>query len=229
MDIQPVKVKRLYLQVAQQLIQLTEEGSIVAGQRLPSERDLASEFGVSRPTIREAMIALEIAGVVEIRSGSGVYALERSGPAPPVATDQGPGPVEILEARRLIESEACALAAERISQQQLRELDALLQAIEVENEQDNTTEKADEQFHRCIVIAAGNSALATTVSWLWDLRNQSEISTRFHQRLREEGIKPIVEDHKRILEALHQRDPGGARRAMNDHLQRVIDDLLQSQ
>lgn len=229
MKIQTVKVQRLYLQVAQQLIELIDKGSIAAGQRLPSERDLAGEFGVSRPTIREAMIALEIAGVVEIRSGSGVYILERSGATSPTATDQGPGPFEILEARRLIEGEACALAAERINEQQLEELSELLQAIEKENEQDNTTEQADEQFHRCIAEAAGNSAISATISWLWDLRNQSEISTRFHNRLRAEGVKPIVADHQGILQALRDHDADAARQAMNNHLQRVIDDLLENQ
>ena len=71
--IQAIKVQRLYLQVAQQLQQLIASGEFEVGRRLPAERDLASQFGVSRPTIREAMIALEIAGLVEVRSGSGVY------------------------------------------------------------------------------------------------------------------------------------------------------------
>jgi GntR family transcriptional repressor for pyruvate dehydrogenase complex len=229
MQIQTVKVQRLYLQVAQQLIDLIDKGSIAAGQRLPSERDLAGKFGVSRPTIREAMIALEIAEVVEIRSGSGVYVLPRSDATTPSATDQGPGPFEILEARRLIESEACALAAVRISDQQLAQLGDLLQAIDKENKQANTTEQADEQFHRCIAEAAGNSAISATISWLWDLRNESEISTRFHKRLRAEGVKPIVADHKAILQALHEHDADAARKAMNNHLQRVIDDLLAHQ
>jgi GntR family transcriptional repressor for pyruvate dehydrogenase complex len=175
------------------------------------------------------MIALEIAGVVEIRSGSGVYALESRGANTPTAIDQGPGPFEILEARRVIESEACALAAERINEQQLTELNELLNAIEKENEQENATEQADEQFHRRIAEATGNSAISSTISWLWDLRNQSEISTRFHQRVRGEGIKPIVADHKRILQALREHNPEAARKAMNGHLQRVIDDLLVNQ
>ncbi|MDX1736553.1 MAG: GntR family transcriptional regulator, partial [Halioglobus sp.] len=79
MEIQAVKVQRLYLQVAQQLQQHIDAGAFAVGQRLPSERDLANQFGVSRPTIREAMIALEIAGLVEVRSGSGVYVRARSG------------------------------------------------------------------------------------------------------------------------------------------------------
>ena len=108
MEIKSVKVQRLYLQVADQLMELIRGGSLKSGERLPSERDLAEQFGVSRPTIREAMIALEIAGLVEIRSGSGVYVLEARDKSSPQVDDQGPGPFEILEARRLIEGEACA-------------------------------------------------------------------------------------------------------------------------
>tara|TARA_R110002094_G_scaffold56240_4_gene67244 strand:+ start:1153 stop:1839 length:687 start_codon:yes stop_codon:yes gene_type:complete len=226
MKIQAVKVQRLYLQVADQLRELINAGSPAPGERLPSERDLAEQFGVGRPTIREAMIALEIAGIVQIRSGSGVYVVQRAGSLSSAA-DHGAGPFEILEARLLIEGEACALAAERLSAPQLAQLDALLQEMEQENLQQTVTERADEEFHCLIAEAAGNSAIATTVRWLWKLRNESEISTHFHQRVRQEGSRPIIEDHRKIVAALKKRDPSAARRAMRKHLQRVIDSLLE--
>ena len=228
MHIQTIKVQRLYLQVAQQLQDLIEKGVFAPGNRLPSERDLAGQFGVSRPTIREAMIALEIAGAVEVRSGSGVYVLEKAGRPAQLSDTQGPGPFEILEARRLIEGEVCALAAERISEAQLLNLQSLLSDMEQENRREQATEIADEQFHNCIAEAAGNSALGGTVAWLWQLRNESEISTLFHQRVRAEGSRPIISDHRLILEALQRRDPQAAREAMVNHLQRVIDDLLEA-
>jgi GntR family transcriptional repressor for pyruvate dehydrogenase complex len=229
MQIQAVKSQRLYLQVADQLVALIRSGRLVAGDRLPAERDLAERFGVSRPTIREAMIALEIAGLVDIRSGSGVYVLDQPFQAAPVAADQGPGPFEILEARRLFEGEACALAAERVTNEQIEQLKQLLRDMERENQQQDAHEEADRQFHCLIAEAAGNSAISATVSWLWRLRNESEISQRFHQRVREEGIKPIIEDHQRIVSALEDRDPARSRRAMAAHLQRVIDNLLETQ
>ena len=227
MNIQPIKVQRLYLQVAQQLQALITEGSFAAGKRLPSERDLAEQFGVSRPTIREAMIALEIAGLVQIRSGSGVYVLEPTDKTAPVTTDQGHGPFEILEARKLIEGETCALAAQRISDEQLARLQDLLEDMAEENKQEEATEQADEQFHCLIAEAAGNSALSATIAWLWQLRNESDISTHFHQRVRREGSRPIIADHQAILRALQARDSNAAREAMANHLQRVIDDLLE--
>lgn len=235
MEIQAIKVQRLYVKVADQLQSLIGAGTFAAGTRLPSERDLAGQFGVSRPTIREAMIALEIAGLVDVRSGSGVYvseenSLQRAASTTPLITDfEEPGPFEILEARLFFEAETCALAASRISDEQLQQLGALLDAMAQENRQERATEKADEQFHRLIAQAAGNSAMSATVDWLWQLRNESPISTLFYQRVREEGDRPILADHHVILSALRARDEDASRAAMRNHLQRVIDHLLEMQ
>ena len=226
MMIDSIKVDRLYLKVAEQILDYIRAEDIEPDQRLPSERDLASQLGVSRPTVREALIALEITGSVEIRSGSGVYVIERPADSRLQAPDRGPGPFEILEARRLVESEACALAAERIGDAALEQLEALLEAMRLENQQETATEAADESFHCLIADACGNSALASTIRWLWQLRNQSEISTHFHQRIRAEGIRPIIADHEAIIGALKQHDPAAARQAMDKHLQRVIKHLL---
>lgn len=224
--IQAIKVRRLYLQVAEQLQNLIANGTYTAGARLPAERDLAERFGVSRPTIREAMIALEISGLVEVRSGSGVYVLEQAGGPARLEDSEAPGPFEILEARRLIEGETSALAAERISAEQLAELEQLLAEMERGDLPVVDAELVDQRFHCLIADASGNSALSATVAWLWQLRNESRISTRFHQRVREEGSRPIVDDHRHILRALANGDASAARIAMAAHLQRVIDSLL---
>jgi len=223
--IQEIRVQRLYVQVAQQLRGLIADGSLRAGQRLPSERDLAVQFGVSRPTIREAMIALEVAGLVEVRSGSGVYVLEQRG-SPAQVADSEPGPFEIIEARKLIEGETCALAAERITPAQLDELRALVREM-ADARHVEDAEQADQRFHCLIAEAAGNSALTAAVAWLWRLRNESEISTLFHRRVRAEGQRPIVADHEAILAALARGDGVAAREAMGRHLQRVIELLLE--
>ncbi len=225
--IQAIKVQRLYLQVAEQLRRLISDGTFSAGSRLPAERELASQFGVSRPTIREAMIALEISGLVEVRSGSGVYVLEQGDKAAPLEDSEAPGPFEILEARRLIESEACALAAARIDAAQLEALQRSLETMRQDDLPVEQAEAADQRFHCLIAEASGNSALSATVAWLWRLRNESEISTRFHHRVRSEGSRPILEDHQRILQSLRDGDAGAARAAMAGHLQRVIDNLLE--
>ncbi|MGB1141118.1 MAG: FadR/GntR family transcriptional regulator, partial [Halioglobus sp.] len=202
-------------------------GEFEKGQRLPSERDLAARFEVSRPTIREAMIALEIAGAVEVRPGSGVYVTGQGAGFKSLLDSQDPGPFEILEARMLLEGEICALAAERINDEQLARLQALLDAMAYGGREGEDAESADEAFHCLIAEASGNSALCGMVTWLWQLRNESEISTHFHRRVREEGSRPIVSDHGRILAALKKGDAKSARRAMTAHLQRVIDQLLE--
>ena len=155
----------------------------------------------------------------------GVYVLEQDDVQGGLSDESDPGPFEILEARKLIEAETCALAAQKISAAQLARLDELLQEMEQENLQEAITERADEQFHCLIAEAAGNSALGVAVAWLWQLRNESEISTHFFRRVRQEGNRPIIEDHQRILDALRARDPKASREAMRDHLQRVIDHL----
>ena len=93
MQVNAVKVRRLYLEVATQIEQQIQNGLIRPGERLPSERELASRFEVSRPTIREAMIALEIAGLVEIKTGSGIYVLTQTEIQAPSLLDDVPGPL----------------------------------------------------------------------------------------------------------------------------------------
>lgn len=220
MQIEAVKIRRLYLEVADQLSALISDGRIKSGERLPSERELATRFGVSRPTIREAMIALEIAGAVEIRTGSGIYATKQ---APELrVNDSGPGPYEILEARRIVECEAASLAAARISDKQLEELEEALTFMEVEN-QHGLSEKADREFHTIIAQASQNSAISSVVIWLWELRDNSQLSTIFHQRAREKAIHPSLNDHRLILNALRQRDPTAASNAMHHHFTGAIE------
>lgn len=225
MRIEAVKVRRLYLEVANQIENLIKSGGIEPGQRLPSERDLAQQFEVSRPTIREAMIALEIAGLVEIRTGSGIYVLPQLDNASSLSSglrDEGPGPFEILEARRLLESEIAALAAARITPTQMAEMEEALHDMEREDSEGAISEEADQRFHCILAEAAQNSALASIIRWLWELRNRSEISAVFHERVREEGIHPSAQEHRAIFEALQSRDPISARQAMVSHISNAI-------
>jgi len=117
--------RRLYEQIARKLAKSIAGGEYEMGQRLPSERELAQTFDVSRPTVREAIIALELDELVDVRLGSGVYVKNRQPPSGSEGT-KDIGPFELLEARRAIEGEACALAALRIEDKQLVQLAALI-------------------------------------------------------------------------------------------------------
>ncbi|WP_235594630.1 FadR/GntR family transcriptional regulator [Paraglaciecola hydrolytica] len=219
LQLQIIKSDRLYLKVAEQLNKLIDDGAIKPGQRFPSERELAEQLGVSRPTIREAMIALELSGVIEIRTGSGIYVTKQPRKREPELNDKGVGPFEILEIRYIIESEACALAAARITNEQIEELRKVVDEMEEEEKKPDASEKADQKFHSIIAQACQNSAIASVVEWLWDLRNESQLSTAFLQRIREEGVHPSISEHRKILQALEQRNPEKARTAMKIHIE----------
>lgn len=228
MDARAAPPKRLYEQVADQLAEKIAAGEYGVGQRLPSERDLAAAFAVSRPTIREAVIALELDGLVEVKTGSGVYVTARvPKTGSPGVTDIGP--FELLEARKGVEGEAAALAAQRITDAELKELEALVAEMEAENERDVVlSEDADRRFHMAIARATQNSAITAMVEMLWDVRHRSPQSVRFLEHVRAHGVKPIINEHAGILAALRQRDPRAARQAMRMHLANVMEGVLEA-
>ena len=221
----PLDTRKLYRQVADAIMASIKSGNFKPGTRLPSERDLAASFKVSRPTIREAMIALEIRGLVESRHGSGIYVTEHP-PSQMGADDLDIGAFELTEARRLFEGEAAALAATTITDEQLDELDAIVAEMVKENSRKQAGEMADRRFHVAIAQATRNTAIATVVENLWDIRYKSPLCRHMLERARSVGVQPLIGEHRRILAALRKRDPKAARSAMRDHLGRVIDGLL---
>ena len=217
---------RLYERVAEDLAQRIAAGEYVLGRRLPSERDLAQAYAVSRPTIREAIIALELDGLVEVRLGSGVYVTARL-PRGGAAGEMDVGPFELLEARRAIEGEACALAAVLITDEQLDDLQALVTEMQAENIRDVVmSEDADRRFHLLIASASRNSAMVAAVQMLWDARARSPQTKLLSAKAHAAGVIPRIDEHALILSALRTRSPEAARQAMRDHLTRVLDSLL---
>ena len=217
--LEPIETQdRLYVRVARRIENLVSSGEVGAGDKLPSERDLAEMLQVSRPSIREAMIALEVSGVIEVRTGSGIYVADQSRRLSSRVADEGIGPFEILEMRLLIEPETCALAAERISDDQLEQLRKIYNEMGRTNGT-SEVEAFDSQFHNLIAEASENTAIARTLSWLWLLRDQSELSRGFHRLSIEEGVYPVLDEHTAIFKALEARNPDEARKAMREHLE----------
>lgn len=218
---------RLYQQIAEKVAEIIASGEYPVGSRLPSERKLAERFNISRPTIREAIIALEIAGCVEVKAGSGVYVL--GGNSSIIAnTALDISAFEILEARLCIEGEAAALAAKSITDTELEELRSVLNLMVAENRNKNVSENADEMFHLVIAKATHNEAIMSVCQHLWNLRNNSNVSVSILDKVRSAGSRPRIDEHERILDALIRRDADGARKAMQDHLHRVVAQLLDS-
>ncbi|HQS96095.1 MAG: GntR family transcriptional regulator [Novosphingobium sp. 17-62-19] len=224
MDNQDKGKDRLYQDLARSLLEELAAGKYPVGTRMPAERDLATRYGVSRPTVREAIIALEVQGLVEVKIGSGAYVLRVPG------TDDTPGfnvsAFELTEARLLFESEAAALAATQITDDELLEIGKLVDAIAKENSNPRGTESADRAFHLAIARATRNNAIHDAVERLWDLRATSPEAALLHEKARTANVKPIVDEHSAILDALRARDPAKARAAMRQHLSQVIDSLL---
>lgn len=216
---------RLYRRVAKAMIAELQSGTYAVGDRMPAERDIAISMGVSRPVVREAMLAMEVLGLVEARLGAGTFVIRLPG-----EVDSEPeftvSPFELIEARLLIEGEAAALAARHISDEELRRLEELVAAIQQENAEENGGENADLAFHMTIARAGRNSAIARTVEQLWTLRSTSPECRLLLEQARTAHVKPVVEEHRAILTALRQRNPDAAREAMHAHLNAVLQHLL---
>lgn len=219
-----IEQDRLYKDLARKLIAELAEGRYKVGDRLPAERELAATYGVSRPMVREAMIALEVQGLVEVRIGSGAYVSALPGSA----QDNGFGitAFEITEARLHFEGEAAALAAAQISDSELDDIDRLVAEIARENLDPQGTEHADREFHLSIARATRNAAVLESIERLWALRSTSAEAALLHEKARRANIKPVVDEHAAIAAALRTRDPAAARAAMRGHLAQVLESLL---
>jgi DNA-binding FadR family transcriptional regulator len=221
------EARRLYEQIAQRLAEAISAGKYEVGQRLPSERELAQSFGVSRPTVREAIISLELDGLVDVRLGSGVYVTHREPPTGVGIKDIGP--FELLEARRAIEGESCALAALRMDEAQLARLSELIAEMRTENQHDDVvmSEDADRRFHELIAESTQNSGMVLAVQMLWEARMRSPQNRSMSRKVRARGVKPRIDEHTAIVRALKRRDPDAARAAMREHLSRVMEEQLE--
>lgn len=216
---------KLYQRVADQIEGAIRSGIHRPGSRLPAERELAEQFKVSRPTVREAVIALEIRGLVEVRHGSGVYVCENL-PTNQPAAELNVGAFELVEARLMFEGEAAALAASVMTESELDRLGHILDRMEELDPASSDELALDKQFHLAIAEGTRNSLVEQAIEHLWDLREASPLCRHMFGQARRGGINPRPEEHRKIYDALRARDPEGARSAMRAHLARVSDDLL---
>lgn len=220
------KEKRLYRRILKQMLLLIDSGEFPIGGRLPPERELAQRFGVSRPTIREAIIALEVLERVEVKTGSGVYVLAHNADSA-YGYDPSISAFELTEARALIEGETAALAATMISDQQLQKLEESLHEMADESADGNlTSEDSDKQFHAIIAEATGNKMLIEIAKNLWAIRGNSPMVHRSYQAICELDGEKRVDEHVEILQAIKDRDPLAARKAMHGHFARILDKLI---
>jgi DNA-binding FadR family transcriptional regulator len=223
MPIHSIEPRRLYRQIADQIRTLIRSREFPAGARLPPERDLARQLGVSRPSVREALIALEVEGLVEVRIGSGIYVLGPSRePEPGAAVHAALGPFELLRARWIIESECAALAAKHAKRPQIAGIAEALQQMEsVASGEHRQPLAGDRLFHMRIAEATANGALVAVVKMLWDERTGPLFTRLEHHYDSPDQWARAIAEHRVVLEAIMKHDVPGARAAMQRHLDKA--------
>jgi DNA-binding FadR family transcriptional regulator len=240
-----VEPQRLYRQIAEQLRAGMLSGEFAVGSRLPAERDLAKQLSVSRSSVREALIALEVEGWVEVRTGSGIYVLDRSKvngnkiainniaiqaintPVNGVNESENPlfsenkaewGPLELIRARRVVEGETAAIAALQAKRKDIDAMGKALRMMQTEAADGVLPLDGDRAFHTAIVQASGNEVLIDTVQSFWDSRRGPIFERLVGYFETMQSWQAAIAEHSAILEAIQAHDAAAARTAMHAHM-----------
>jgi DNA-binding FadR family transcriptional regulator len=231
-----IESRRLYQKVADQIAGLIRNGHWQVGERLPSERELAQQLRVSRPTVREAMIALELLGLVEVRTGAGIYAMISHHDASVMVMqreDPGPSPFELIAARRVIEGETAAIAARKSNQEILRGIYGAIEKMESDISKKvqfvSNREDGDRLFHSRIAAASNNSLLQSIVEQLWEGMRRPIFKAICERVRMPKNAKRAAVEHRAIYERIVAGDSEGARSAMHKHLDQVERVLLKNE
>jgi GntR family transcriptional regulator, transcriptional repressor for pyruvate dehydrogenase complex len=219
--LRPVQRPRLYEQVANQIQAWITENALRVGDRLPPERELASRLGVSRATVSQALVAMEVVGMVSVRHGDGVVLLEPAGSAKVVNAlrrhaQQLP---EIIEAREALETKLAALAADRRSESDLAAMYDALALMERDIATGGRGVEGDERFHAAVTAAGHSPLLAKLMAEISDLIRETRISSL------SQPDRPVnsLRGHRKIADAIRAGDAEAAAQAMQEHVAMVSD------
>lgn len=229
----PIPKEQLNEKLSKAIVDQILAGRLAPGQRLPPERDLARAFGVSRPSLREALGALQTLGVVETHHGSGSWisanALDVLAHHPDGVLDLGVSPVMLLEARATLEPTIASLAAQRYTNDP--ELERLLAMMNEARDWENpahrvTWSDADRWYHQRLAIHTHNSVFIAAADFTASVQAQA-----LWRRLRDDTftvpgrIPHAIEEHQRIFDAVSNGQPEDAAHAARDHLRAVRDSM----
>lgn len=223
-SLRPLARPRLYEQVTQQILTWVQETGLQVGDRLPPERELAGRLGVSRATVSQALVAMEVAGVIAVRHGDGAVLVDSSGTSKVVDALRRHAQrlPDILEAREALEGKLAGLSAVRRTEEDLARIDEAMEVMAADIEAGGRGVEGDELFHAAVTVA-GHSALLQ--------RLMGEIS-RLVRETRIESLsqpdRPLesLEGHRRIAAAIREQQPAAATAAMCEHVERVGDRAL---
>lgn len=214
-----MKKRRRFWTIVEKLEALIDQGVYSSGTRLPAERELAELYEVSRPTIREALIALEVRERVEVKTGAGVFVTHAK------KSDRQENLIsafELTQARALVEAEAAALAAITIKESELKLLKQKLADMKVPE----LADEADLRFHEIISRATRNNAIVLIINDLWRLRLTKPQIVMAYEGVCSQSVNQRLKEHTAIYEAIAKRDSVEARRAMHKHFDRLSNALF---
>lgn len=226
-----VQTKKVYMKIVEQVRDLIKEGRLKPGDKLPPEQVLAEEFGTSRPSVREALSALEILGITESRGGKGNF-IKNNFNFPLYEQkfrelEEEESPFELLEARKVVETEIVGLAAKKATEKEIATIQGSLNKMKGAVTNIPEIMEFDREFHINIARAAHNSLLFSMMIYLTDL-----LKEKLWINLKEKSWsipgrpQKYFEEHNEILKAIKNKDSKGARKRMYDHLAGVERDLL---
>ena len=217
--LEPVKKTRLYEDIVKQLIALINSGSLKPGDRLPPERDLATELNVSRTAIREALRALELMGFIDSRVGGGTFIRQITldnviDPFTNLLSQDKKLILELIEVRQLLETEIARLAAKRITPEGMAEIEKSISLMEDEISAGGIGLNGDDAFHEALARAAANSAMEKILNMCRDLLSYSRRASLEIAGQPEKSLK----DHIAIYDAICSKDEKLSGKLMKDHL-----------
>jgi len=231
MELQPIKTKRIYETIVEQIKNLIISGNLKPGDKLPSEKELAERLQVSRTSVREALCALDMAGLLEVRPGGGAF-VRQSNPSDILESLSFALILEkekirdIVELRRGLEIEAAGLAAERASEENLTKMEEALAQMETDLATGAPGDASDLKFHYSIIEAARNPLLLRVMNTIYDTMNQTFRITR-NLWLKSPSSTPqrLLEEHRQIYKAIRSKNAKKARKIMSLHIQKVLTEL----
>jgi len=222
----PIKTKKIYEEIVEQIRQLIKDGELNPGDRLLSERELCERLRVSRASVREALSALEIMGLIEVRPGEGTFIRQTSvdsiiGPMALILSMEKDSIMELLEVRKVLEVEAAGLAAERASQEELDEMGETIEEMIKDLAEGHLGEVADQRLHYAIYKATHNSVLLRLMNTISDSMEQNIRTNRQKLYAIPGNPERLLKEHTGIYQAIAARDGQRARECMYDHLHRA--------
>lgn len=222
---QPIKTKKIYEEIVEQLKDMISRDELKPGEKLPSERDMAESLGVSRASVREALTTLEAMGILDVRPGDGTFVRQTSSAetfaplALVLAVERNPGK-QLMEVRRVLETESAALAAVRATEENLQRIKESLEKMKSADSVRHAVEY-DLGFHFAIAEATQNTILLRMMNTVADLMHHNFRTNRERLYTIPENSVKIIAEHEAIYQAILERKPEFARQCMLEHINNI--------